>query len=178
MKRTFLFVVLVVALVAGCNQQRQEAPKGGQAPMPGAPMVKSPEEIRQLEQLARQSPKSAEAWNMLGNALMDSNRFSEAADAYKKSLELEPKNVNVRVDRGTCLRNMGKPKEAVEEYRQALKIDPNHINANRNTGVVLTYDLNDRKGAIKAFEKYVEIAPTAPDAGQIRQLIQELKSAK
>ena len=48
--------------------------------MPGAPMMKSPEEIRQLEQLAKQSPKNAEAWIMLGNALMDSNRFSEAAE--------------------------------------------------------------------------------------------------
>jgi cytochrome c-type biogenesis protein CcmH/NrfG len=177
MKRAVLFVVLVLAMVTGCDQQRQ-APKGGQAPMPGGPVMKSPEEIRQLEQLARQSPKSAEAWTMLGNALMDSNRFAEAADAYGKSLDLEPKNVNVRVDRGTCLRNMGKPKEAIEEYRKALKIDPNHVNANRNTGVVLTYDLNDKKGAIKAFEKYLEVAPMAPDAAQIRQLVQELKASK
>ena len=58
----------------------------------------------------------------------------------------------------------GKPKEAIEEYRKALKLDPNHINANRNTGVVLAYDLNDKKGAVKAFEKYLELAPTAPDA--------------
>lgn len=177
MKRTVLFMVLVSIVVVGCDQQRQKAPKGGQ-PMPGATMMKSPEEIRRLEELAKQSPKSAEAWIMLGNALMDSNRFGEGADAYGKALELDPKNVNVRVDRGTCLRNMGKPKEAIEEYRRALKIDPNHVNANRNTGVVLTYDLGDKKGAIKAFEKYLEVAPTAPDAAQIRQLIQELKTGK
>jgi cytochrome c-type biogenesis protein CcmH/NrfG len=176
MKRTILFIVLVLVVVSGCDQ-RKDAAKG-QAPMPGAPMMKSPEEIRQLEQLAKQAPKNAEAWIMLGNALMDSNRFSEGADAYGKALALDPKNVNVRVDRGTCLRNMGKPQEAVEEYKKALKIDPNHINANRNMGVVLTYDLNDKKGAIKAFEKYLEVAPAAPEAASIRQLLQELKSSK
>jgi cytochrome c-type biogenesis protein CcmH/NrfG len=176
MKRIFLFIV-VVLMIAGCNQQRQESPKG-QAPMPGAPMAKSPDELRQLEQLAAQSPKSAEAWIMLGNALMDSSRFNEAVDAYGKALALDAKNVNVRVDRGTCLRNAGRPKEAIEEYRKALKQDPNHINANRNTGVVLAYDLNEKKDAVKAFEKYLELAPNAPDAPQIRQAVQELKSGK
>jgi len=176
MKRTFLFAALVLVVSAGCTQQREE-PKG-QAPVPGTAMTKSPDEIRQLEQLAKQAPTNAEAWTMLGNALMDSRRFAEAADAYQKSLALAPQNVNVRVDMGTCLKNSGKPQQAVEEYKKALKIDPNHLNANRNLGVVLAYDLNDKKAAAKAFERYLELAPTAADAPEIRQLLQNLKSGK
>lgn len=175
MKKFFFIAVFVLVAVMGCNQQRQEQ-KGGQASFPGAPVMKTPEEIRQLEQLAKQAPKNPEAWAMLGNALMDSSRFSEAVDAYQKALALDSKNVNVRVDMGTCYRNSGRPKEAIEEYRKALKLDPNHINANRNAGVVLAYDLNDKKGAAKAFEKYLQLAPNAPDSAEIRQVVQSLKS--
>lgn len=176
MKKNIVLVMLAFILMVGCQQQRQE--QKGQAGYPGAVMMKSPEEIRQLEELAKQAPKNPEAWAALGNALMDSNRFGEAADAYQKSLTLDPKNTNVRVDMGTCLKNSGRPQQAIEEYKKALKLDPNHINANRNMGVVYAFDLNDKKGALKAFEKYLELAPLAADAGEIRQLVSNLKAGK
>lgn len=177
MRKRVLVVVLVLIAATGCSQQRQE-PKG-QASYPGGPAVMvSPEVMRMLEQTAQQSPKNAAAWIALGNALMDSNRFSEAVDAYQKALALDPKNVDVRVDMGTCLKNSGRPQQAVEEYRKAIKMNPNHVNAHRNMGVVLAFDLKDKKEAAKEFEKYLALAPNAPDAGEIRQMVQNLKSGK
>lgn len=176
MKKVFVLIIALTLAAAACNQQRQE--QKGQAAYPGGVIMKSPEEIRQIEQIAKQAPKNPEGWIMLGNVLMDSKRFVEAVDAYQKALALDPKNVNVMVDMGTCYRNSGKPRQAFEEYRKALKRDPNHVNANRNTGVVLAYDLNDKTGAVKAFEKYLQLAPFAPDAEQIRQLVQSLKAGQ
>ncbi len=179
MNRILLLIVLVFTVLGGCKQQQQpQQQPQGQVGYPGGVIMKSPEEIRQLEQLAKQAPRNPEAWIMLGNALMDSNRFAEAADAYQKGLLLDPKNTNVRVDMGTCLKNSGKPQQAIEEYKKALKIDPNHINANRNMGVVLAFDMNDRKGASAFFERYLELAPDARDSQEIRQLIQNLKAGK
>lgn len=175
MKKIIAVVALALITAAGC-QQRQE--QKGPVVYPGGVLMKSQEEIRQLEQIANQAPKNPEGWIMLGNALMDSNRFAEAVDAYAKALALDPKNTNVMVDMGTCLKNSGRPQQAIEEYKKALKIDPTHINANRNMGVVLAFDLNDKKGAAKAFEKYLELAPSAPDAQEIRQLVQNLKAGK
>jgi tetratricopeptide (TPR) repeat protein len=174
MKKTLLTVMLILVAAAGCDQQRQQPQ--GQAPYPGGVMMRTPEEINRLQQLADQAPRNPQAWTLLGDALMDSNRFAEAVDAYQKSLALDPKNVNARVDMGTCLKNSGRPQQAIEEYKKAIKIEPGHLNAHRNMGVVLAFDLNDRKGAVKAFEKYLELAPNAPDAGEIRQLIQNLKA--
>jgi len=136
----------------------------------------TPGEIKQLEQIASQSPKNADAWIALGNALMDSSRYAEAVDAYGKALALDPRNVNVRVDMGTCLKNSGKPQQALEEYRRAIKLNPNHLNAHRNMAVVLAFDLHNKKEAIGEFEKYLQLAPNAPDAAEIRQQIQQLKS--
>jgi cytochrome c-type biogenesis protein CcmH/NrfG len=174
MKKIFFLIVIVMISAAGCKQQNRQPQ--GQTVLPGGPMMPSPEEIRHLQQLAEQTPKNSEAWAMLGNALMDSHRFPEAIDAYRKSLALDPKNTNIRVDMGTCYRNSKQPQRAIEEYAKALELDPNHINANRNMGVVLAFDLNDKKGAIKAFEKYLSLAPSAPDAQDIRQTTQRLKS--
>jgi tetratricopeptide (TPR) repeat protein len=86
--------------------------------------------------------------------------------------------VDVRVDMGTCYRNTGRPDRAVEEYRKALAINPRHLNAHRNLGVVLAFDLGDKKQAIKAFEEYLRLSPNAPDADQLRQEIARLKAAQ
>jgi len=108
---------------------------------------------------------------------MDSSRFYEAIDAYQKALALDEKNVNVRVDLGTCYRSVGKPDKAAEEYRKAIAINPNHINAHRNLGIVLAFDLNDKKGAIKEFQEYLRLSPQAPDATQMGQLIEKLRAS-
>ena len=173
MKKQIVVLMLVLIAAAGC-QQRQE-PKN-QVVYPGGVMMKSPEEIKALEQLAQQAPKNATGWIGLGNALMDSNRYSEAVDAYQKALALDPKNVDVRVDMGTCLKNSGRPQEALAEYRKAIKINPAHLNAHLNSGVVLTYDLYNKQEGIKEFEKYLALAPNAPNAEEIRKIVNDLKA--
>lgn len=172
--RLFLYVCMVVLVgLTGCQQQeRSAAPSQGVYP---APQMISPQQIENLRSIAKSNPKNAAAWTTLGNALMDSQRFNEAIEAYAQSLALDPKNVNVRVDMGTCYRNIGKPEIAVQEFRKGLAIEPNHINGHRNLGVVLAFDLNDRAGAIKEFEKYLALLPNAQDAGQIRAAIEDLK---
>ncbi len=176
MKKAVLMIMLVVVVAAGCQQRQQ--PKSGQPVVPGAVPAISPGEIKQLEQIANDSPKNADAWIALGNALMDSSRFAEAVDAYAKALALDPRNVNVRVDMGTCLKNSGRPQQAIEEYRKAIEINPNHLNAHRNMGVVLAFDLKNKKEAVKEFEKYLQLAPNAPDAAEIRQQIDRLKASQ
>jgi tetratricopeptide (TPR) repeat protein len=181
MKRIAVTLLVIVAF-AGCKQQdKPQWQGGGQEPVayPGgsAPSV-MPGEINRLKAIAESSPKNVNAWIALGNALMDSQRFLEAVDAYQKALALDPKNVDARVDMGTCYRGIGQPERALEEYRAAVKINPRHLNAHRNSGVVLAYDLNRRAEAVKEFEKYLELAPNAPDAVDIRKTIEQLKPAK
>jgi tetratricopeptide (TPR) repeat protein len=177
MKKIVVLIVLVLIAAAGCTQQKQEQKGQGAYPPGAAPMV-TPGQIKLLEETAKANPKNADAWTALGNALMDSGRFSEAIGAYQKSLDIDPKNVDVRVDMGTCYKNIAKPERAIEEYRRALKINPNHPFAHRNSGVVLAFDLHDKAQGIKEFEKYLDLAPNAPDAGQIRHTIQQLKAGK
>lgn len=182
MKRAMLTLLIAAAIFSGCKQQQQAQWSQGQAGqnqvvVPPA-MIKSPQEVQQLELLAKANPKNADAWTALGNAQMDAQRFAEAIISYQRSLDLDPKNVNVRVDMGTCYRGVGQPERAVEEYRKGMKFDPRHAMAHMNAGVVLAFDLNRKAEAVKEFEKYLELSPNAPNAADIRQEIQRLKAAK
>ena len=179
MKRIMVLMLFVVALVAGCKQQQQAQwgqGQAGQSPVVVPPAsVMSPDEIRQLESLTKANPGNVQAWIALGNAQMDAQRFSEAIIAYQRALDIDPKNVDVRVDMGTCYRGVGQPEKAIEEYRKAIKVNPRHPMAYMNSGVVLAYDLNRKAEAKKAFEKYLELAPNAPNAAQIREELQKLQ---
>lgn len=173
--RTIVCAVLVMTMgLAGCQQK--EASK--KQPVAAPQVMMSAQELDNLKSIATMNPGKAEGWIAYGNALMDSQKFNDAITAYQKALSIDPKNVDVRVDMGTCLRNMGKFDAAVAEFRKALAIAPNHVNAHRNLGVVLGFDLKDRASAAKEFQKYLELAPNAPDAQQVRQAIAQLQAGK
>jgi cytochrome c-type biogenesis protein CcmH/NrfG len=168
-----LILVCLVAVLLFANCQKKEEPKV-QSPLPAGTMVMQ-DKILQLQELVKQDPKNLNAWIGLGNSLMDSGRFPEAVDAYQKALDMDPKNTDVRVDMGTCYRSAGQPDKAAEEYRKAIASNPAHANAHRNLGIVLAFDLKNKPEAIREFEEYLRVAPTAPDAQRISQLLIELK---
>jgi tetratricopeptide (TPR) repeat protein len=172
-------VVALLLLVLAFSCQKKEEPKT-QYRFPTGPVQSVPlqDETALLKDAVKNDPKNVAAWIKLGNASMDTGRFNEAIDAYQKALALDPGNVDVRVDMGTCYRNIGRPDIAAKEYRKAIGINPNHLNAHRNLGVVLSDDLKDNKGAVKEFEKYLQLAPNAPDAQKIRALVQQIKTGK
>lgn len=167
-----LLISILLILFAGCERgERAPSPQG----TPPASLQRADDDIRLLREALKDDPGNLAAWIKLGNTLMDSGRNRDAADAYEKALAIDPKNVDVRVDMGTCYRNSGRPEKAVEAYRKAIEINPRHINAHRNLGVVLAYDLGDRAGAVREFEEYLKLYPSAPDAQQVRQDIEALK---
>lgn len=173
--KTIVCAVLVMLFgMVGC-QQREGSNKQVVAP---PPVMISPQQIDNLRSLANTNPGKADGWIALGNALMDTQQFNEAIDAYQKALALDPKNVDVRVDMGTCMRGIGKYEATVAEFRKAIKIAPSHVNAHRNLGVVLAFDLKEREAAIKEFQTYLELAPNVPDAAQIRDVIAQLEAEK
>ncbi len=173
MKKIFIACITCFLFIANC--QKKEEPRV-QPPFPAGP-VQGQNEIPLLQELVKKDPKNLGAWVKLGNILMDSHRFNEAIEAYQEALNLDPKNVDVRVDIGTCYRNTGNPQKAVEEYKKAITINPNHLNAHRNLGVVLAFDIGDKKQAVKELAEYLRLAPNAPDANQLRQEIARLKAA-
>jgi len=181
MKKTIIISILLfaAALMSGCDNSsdRPITSGGGQG---GGPQINTnvDSEVNFLKGVVRDDPKNVSAWIKLGNTTMDAQRFAEAIEAYGKALELDPNNVNVIVDQGTCYRRMGRSDVAAKLYRQGIAINPKHLNAHKNLGVVLGYDLNDYAGAIKEFQTYLDLAPGAQDRDQIEGIISEMKQAQ
>ncbi len=177
MKKLIIVSVLLIFTVFGCQKKEEPKPKYD-FPSGSGGAIQSMDQVKMLKDAVAKDPKNMDAWINLGNMLMDSSRFSEAADAYEKALAMDPKNVDVRVDMGTCYRNSGKPDMAVKEYLKALEMNPKHLLALKNLGIVYEYDLRDNKEAVKAFEKAIAVAPNDPDAERLKQEIQKLKAEK
>jgi len=172
LKTLFIAFLLCCTLLANC-QKKEEQP--AQTPVPPG-ILQMNQEVQFLQDAAKHDPNNVAIWINLGNLLMDSARYPEAIDAYEKAIELDPKNVDVRVDMGTCYRRVGRSDRAAEEFRKAIAIDARHAFAHRNLGVVLAFDLHDKKQAIKEIEEYIKLSPDTPDSQQIRDLAIKLKS--
>ena len=185
MKKPFVAIVAIAFLASACQKQNQtlvtpaasspttSAPSGGTAPNPAdlsqALAMPAPPDS---------APTTKEGWISLGNQQMDAGNYNDAIFAYQRALELDPSNVDVRVDMGTCYRDLGQPQQAIDIYKKALEINPRHPNAWRNSGVVYYYDLHKNAEALAALRKYLEIWPTAPDAAQILQTIATIAAKK
>ena len=132
--------------------------------------------ILSLEQEVAVNPTNVDAWTQLGHVYFDTGNFSKAIRAYEKSLALSPDNPNVLTDLGVMYRRNGQPEKALESFDRAIAIAPNHEQSRFNKGIVLRYDLNDREGAVKAWEELIKINPSsaAPNGQLISEAIKSL----
>lgn len=134
--------------------------------------------ILKLEQSLKENPENVDAWTQLGNLFFDSNRFSDAIEAYGKSLSLRPGDPNVLTDLGVMYRRNENPKKAIETFDLAIAADPAFETARFNKGVVLMHDMDDLAGGIKAWEELVELNPsaTAPNGEPVAALVERMKA--
>ncbi len=140
--------------------------------------------INSLEQNATQNPKSADAWVRLGNAYSDYGKnfynpsaYQKAVDSYKKSLEIDPKNINVQVDMAIQYFRMGQIETATAEAQKAIQSNPNFAPAYYNLAVFLVSQ-GKKDDAIKAYENYIKTDPKGEMVAEAQKQIETLKASK
>ena len=134
--------------------------------------------IEQFKAHLEHAPEDLETRIELGNALFDAGRYPDAIAQYQLVLEKQHRNADVRTDMGIALRRSGRSDLAAAAFRRVIQDVPDHVNAHFNLGVVLANDLDDPGGAITAWERFLELAPNAPNASQIRSTLQQLKTRR
>jgi len=80
-------------------------------------------------------PNSTEAWTNFGTlitTLYKTEGKTEAAQAFERALEIDPRNVCALNNKAIMLINEGKNDEARELLKKALEIDPGYESAKRN----------------------------------------------
>jgi tetratricopeptide (TPR) repeat protein len=87
----------------------------------------------------------------LGAALIRLGRANEAKVVLDYALEINPKNINARINLGGVLQALGMPKESLQNALEAVSIDPTQPLAFNNLGSAL-FDLAKFPEAKHAFE--------------------------
>lgn len=126
--------------------------------------------VKALADKLRQRPDDAEGWLMLGRSYTVLGRFDEAVPAYRKVLQLDPKNAQAMADLADALAMQaqrsfkGEPEALVAA---ALKADPANLKALALAGT-LAFEAGDFKGAIGHWERAVQVGPA--DSALVQQL--------
>ena len=190
-KETVILVVVIaflvgfisgatVAILRGTKNVEKPPPvqNSRMLPMP-APKGPDPKqvssEILSLKEIVKKDPKNLSAWEELGNLYFDSGQPKEAIEAYKEYLAIRPDNPDVRTDMGIMYRALGDFDRAIEEFKKAAQSDPKHAKSRYNTGIVLLHDKGNVKGAIQAWEEYLEADPSSDRARRVRAQMENLK---
>ncbi len=112
--------------------------------------------VRELRRLTRMDPKNVKAHAELGKALLSISFVDEGMEHLEHATALEPENVIGLRALADGYVNQGRFADAADVLHAALFLDPEYAEDYYNLGYVLK-KLNDTKGALDAYQKYVAI---------------------
>jgi len=128
------------------------------------------EMVAGLTERLRQDPDNHEGWFLLGMALRGSERFAEAGQAFRRAMELAPRNADYTAYLGEMLILAADtpPPEAERLFRRALELQPG--NAQARYYLATLRDLRgDHRGAVDDLLALLREAPAgAPWEPQVR----------
>jgi len=104
------------------------------------------EAIKQFQRVLGIDPKSAEAYNNIGAALVRKAALTKAAPdkaiaAYRRAIEVDPSYPLSYNNLGLVLYNQGDTNEAIAQYYKAIQINPQYLYAHWNLAYALQHDV-------------------------------------
>jgi cytochrome c-type biogenesis protein CcmH/NrfG len=170
-------ITFIAGFLAGVVFTVYGAGASGTGALAGKQEIDSTKKEKMLTAEVQRNPNNTTAWIQLGHVYFDTDQYANAIGAYEKALEQNPDNADILTDLGVMYRRNGQPRKAIEKFDAAIAVDSKHETARFNKGIVLMHDLEDREGAIRTWEKLLEINPLAM-AGKDQSVDQLLKHYK
>ena len=133
--------------------------------------------MRPLLERLKSSPNDAALLTEIGNRYYDHQDWSHAVEYYRRSLQLEPGNVNVRTDMGTAIWYGGDPWGGIHAYKMALSYKPDYDQALFNMGVVQWQGEHDDRGALQSWQTLLRVHPEYTDRQKVEKLMQQVQAA-
>lgn len=111
-----------------------------------------------LEATKLDTRNTSEAWNSLGRAYAALHAYDDAERAYKRQIELHPRDLYAYNNLGVTYRWMKRGDEAMECFRKQIAINPKDNFAHDNLSISLAA-MNQWEEARKESEIAVELSP-------------------
>ncbi|MEA3028971.1 MAG: cytochrome c-type biosis protein CcmH [Sphingomonadales bacterium] len=152
-------LLIATAAIAIFRSGEEDAAAGNEVAAPPAPSMDSM--AASLQQRLRQDPDNHEAWFRLGMTWRGAGRFREAEQAFRRAVELAPRNADYTAYLGEVLLILGgdsPPPEATTLFRRALEIAPGNPQARYYLATIK--DVNgDHRGALDDLIALLRDAP-------------------
>ena len=135
--------------------------------------------VAKLAERLKSSPNDAQGWTMLARSYSSMEKYPEAANAYAKATELNPKDADLLAEyafvtgmaEGKSLE--GKPTEIIN---RALKVDPENAKALQLAGSA-AFQAKDYKKAIDYWQRVLKKVPPGSEVAEtITARINEAKT--
>lgn len=92
--------------------------------------------IESQRKLATERPQDPAVLNDLGNLLVLADQPTQAEEAYRKALELDPDKVTALFNLALLQQQRGERREALSLYKKAVSLQPNHAWAHYQIGTL------------------------------------------
>ena len=106
----------------------------------------------------KQFPGDARVHNTRGVALLAMNRLDDAAQSFRRALELDSRHKKARQNMGETRRRQGRFVESIGWYRGVLDIDPDLAPAHAGMGAA-QFRLGDYEQAVESLARAVSLRP-------------------
>ena len=142
--------------------------------------------IATYQQAIEVDPQNGDLHNNLGNLYANGGKVEEAKAEFQKAADINPGGASqYYFNLGAVLYNTGKMDDAVEAFKKCSSIDPQKADAYFWLGLALSGKMttgadgkvNTPPGTLEAFQKYLEIAPTGPNAEAAKAQIQIIQGS-
>lgn len=133
------------------------------------------EAMAALESLVALEPNMPDPYFELARIERQSGRLDPAAQHLQKGLDLRPTDLTGWLVLGEIEADRNQAEASVTAYRKAAELAPNDPRPYRKLSMALLLG-QDFAGAAAAIEKYLALAPDAPDAAQKKQMLEECRS--
>jgi tetratricopeptide (TPR) repeat protein len=167
------------------NQLVKDYPKLVAARLPYADVLSAAQQwdeaaVQLREALKDASLERAERANAhlkLGMILNREDRYAAAAAELEKSIALQPDSAPARLYLGAALVQLKKSAEAERELLKAYELGGKRVGTAQLLLGQLYYNQQKYEPALRAFEQYLADIPNAPNAAQVRQVVEQIKAA-
>lgn len=131
------------------------------------------EAVAEFAEGVRREPENSVGLNNLGLAYFHSGKTSEAEDAYKKALAVNPAYPEALNNYGALFASRADYGRAIKQYGSAIALRPDYAEAYLNRAIASELS-GDLKTAVGDYERFLEIADAAKDAGVITEVRKKL----
>ena len=130
--------------------------------------------ITALEKAAEINPQSVESLFALGECNFVKGESEKALQNFSRAIAINPESPLAHYNLGLVFYRLGKNEEALAAFEKSIALKPDNASAHYQAGLAAIRLQNFDK-ALKSFREFLRLEPNAPEAAQVKTMIEELE---